>query len=233
MKKTFKFYAIVWVICLALFNVISFVSPDEIAGISKFNGSFWTGYIFITIAFIGQLVCAYVAFKSKNLKKLFYNIPLISISYIGLVVMLVVGSITMAIPYIPNWIGIIACLLVLGFTAISVIKAGLTAELVSDIDEKLAPNTAFIKAITADAQNLMNRANAPMLKKQCKKVYEALRYSDPVSNAEIADIEQRIKEEFDILTDAVISDDLNLVESSAKEIIVLINERTSKLKLSK
>ncbi len=233
MKKTFKFYAIVWVICLALFNVISFVTSGEIAGISKFNGSFWIGYIFITLAFFGQLVCANIAFKAENLKKLFYNIPFISIGYIGLVIMLIVGSITMAIPYIPNWIGIIACLLTLGFTAISVINAGLATELVSDIDKKVSENTAFIKKLTADAQNLMNRADAPMLKKQCKKVYDALRYSDPVSNAEIVDIEKRIKEEFNILTDAVIADDLNLVESSSKEIVVLINERTSKLKLSK
>lgn len=233
MKKTFKFYAIIWVICLALFNVISFVTPDEIAGISKFSGSFWIGYIFITFSFIGQLICAYIAFKAKNLKKLFYNIPLISISYIGLMVMLVVGGITMAIPGFPNWIGIIVCLLVLGFTAISVINASFAAELVSDIDEKNVINTTFIINLTADARNLINSANAPMLKKQCKKVYEALRFSDPVSNCELADIEQRIKEEFDTLTDAVIGDDLDLVESSSKEILNLISERNTKCKLMK
>ena len=230
MKKTFKFYAIVWVICLALFNVISFVSPDEIAGISKFNGSFWTGYIFITIAFIGQLVCAYVAFKSKNLKKLFYNIPLISISYIGLVVMLVVGSITMAIPYIPNWIGIIACLLVLGFTAISVIKASLAAELVSDIDEKVAQNTAFIKAITADAQNLMNRANAPMLKRQCKKVYEAVRYSVPISHEALFTLERDISNSFIVFTEAVKENDIEKTKEIANEIMILLDDRARKCK---
>lgn len=230
MKKTFKFYAIIWVICLALFNVISFVTPDEIAGISKFSGSFWIGYIFITFSFIGQLICAYIALKAKNLKKLFYNIPLISISYIGLMIMLFVGGFTMAIPGFPNWIGIIVCLLILGFTAISVINASLTSELVSDIDEKITINTTLIKNLTADAQNLINRANAPMLKKQCKKVYEALRYSDPISSAELEDIEQRIKEEFDALTDAVIGDDLVGIESSVKEITTLIAERNTKCK---
>ena len=233
MKKTFKFYAIIWVICLLLFNVIAFVTPNEIAGISKFDGAFWVGYIFITLAFIGQLVCAYVAFKAENLKKLFYNIPLISISYIGLVVMLVVGGLTMAIPHFPNWIGIIVCLLVLGFTTISVIKATAVAEIVSKIDNKIAAETAFIKTITVDAQNLIKRANAPMLKEQCKKVYEALRYSDPVSNCELADIEQRIKEEFDALTDAVIADDLTATESSVKELTTLINERNNKCKVIK
>lgn len=233
MKKTFKFYAIIWAICLALFNVIAFVTPNEIAGISKFDGAFWVGYIFITLAFIGQLACAYVAFKAENLKKLFYNIPLISISYIGLVVMLVVGGLAMAIPYFPNWIGIIVCLLVLGFTAISVIKASVAAELVSNIDTKVLTETAFIKTITVDAQNLMNRANAPMLKEQCKKVYEALRYSDPISNVALADVEQRIKEEFDALTDAVIADDLDATESSVRELSILINERNNKCKALK
>ena len=233
MKKTFKFYAIIWVICLALFNVISFVTPDEIAGISKFSDSFWIGYIFITLAFIGQLICAYVAFQTENLKKLFYNIPLITISYIGLVVMLVVGGLTMAIPNLPNWIGIIVCLLVSGFTAISVIKATAAAEIVSKIDNKIAAETAFIKTITVDAQNLINRANAPMLKKQCENVYETLRYSDPMSNTALADIEQRIKEEFDALTDAVISDDLDATESSVRELSTLINERNNKCKALK
>ncbi|MBQ4155110.1 MAG: hypothetical protein IJE01_07960 [Clostridia bacterium] len=233
MKKTFKFYVIIWVICLLLFNVIAFVIPNEIAGISKFDGAFWVGYIFITLAFIGQLICAYIAFKAENLKKLFYNIPLISISYIGLVAMLVVGGLTMAIPHFPNWIGIIVCLLVLGFTAISVIKATAVAEIVSKIDNKIAAETAFIKAITVDAQNLISRANAPMLKEQCKKIYEALRYSDPMSNVALADVEQRIKEEFDALTDAVIADDLDATESSVKELTTLIAERNNKCKALK
>ena len=71
MKKTFNYYSICWLISLAVFNVISFVTPNEIAGISKFTGAFWVGYIFITLAFIGQLGCAYNAFKAENLKKLF------------------------------------------------------------------------------------------------------------------------------------------------------------------
>lgn len=233
MKKTIKFYTTIWAICLLLFNALAFVTPNEIADVSKFDGAFWVGYIFITIAFVGQLICAYIAFKAENLKKLFYNIPLISISYIGLVVMLVLGGLTMAIPGMPNWLGVIVCLAVLGFTAISVIKAGFAAEIVSDIDDKIATETAFIKAMTVESQNLVNRANVSMLKKQCKKVYDAFRYSDPMSSVALADIEQRIKEEFDVLTDAVIADDLNATESSVKEITMLIQERNNKLKSKK
>lgn len=230
MKKTFKFYISVWAICLLLFNVLAFTTPNKIAGVSKFDGAFWIGYAFITISFIGQLVCAYISFKANSLKKLFYNISLIHISYTGLIVMLIVGGAAMAIPQFPEWLGIIICFAVLAINVIAILTATVTIDTVSAIDEKIANNTDFIKSITVDAQNLINRANAPMLKQKCKKVYEALQYSDPVSSEQLSDVEKQIKDEFDLLTDAVLSDDLDKTEISVKEILTLISDRNNKAK---
>ena len=226
-------YAVCWAILLAIFNVICFVTPGEAAGMTKFGGAFWAGYIFITLAFIGQLICAFMAFKAENTQKLFYNLPLIAVSYTGLILTIIFGALAMAIPDLPNWIGIIVCLIVLAFTAIAVISAKAAGTVVSNIDEKVKTNTAFIKEMTATAQNLINRANAPKLKEYCKKVYEALRYSDPMSNERLTDIENQIKEEFATFTDAVISDDLDLIESSSKELLALIEDRNKKCKVLK
>lgn len=228
MKHTLKCFTIIWVICLAVFNVIVFVTPTEVAGVNKFDGAFWIGYIFITISFIGQLACTYLALKAQTLKKLFYNIPLIAISYTGLAVMLVAGGLTMAIPGLPDWIGIVVCLLTLAFTVISVIKASAAVGIVSDIDEKVAAKTSLVRQLTFEAQNLAVGTNDPIIKEQCKKIYEALRYSDPMSNDALADVERRIKEGFDTLKDVVITDDLSAIESSSKELINLIAERNSK-----
>lgn len=233
MNKRIRTYAVIWAILFALFNVICFVFPNEIAGVSKFDGAFWTGYIFISLAFIGQLVCSCFAFKAESLQKMFYNIPLITISYTGLIVMLIVGALAMAIPNLPNWIGIIVCLAVLAFTAISAITAKAVGAIVSDIDEEVQTKASFIKQLTLDAENLVNRAKAPMLKKLCIKVYDAFRYSDPMSNKQLSDIENRIMEEFLVFSDAVLADDLDLTESSADEVIALVEERNNKCKLIK
>ena len=90
----------------AVFNVFTFVTPNKIGNISKYSGSFGIGYIFITITFIVQLACAFIAFKAENLKKLFYSIPLLLISYGGLVAMFIIGSIFMVILVLPECIEI-------------------------------------------------------------------------------------------------------------------------------
>ena len=227
MNKILKPYAGVWAICFALFNALVFLTPIE------HSGGFWVGYAFITVAFLGQFGCTYKAFKAENLKKCFYNVPLITISYTGLIVMLIAGSVCMVIPGIPNWLGVIVCLVVLGVTAIAVISAGAAGTIVDHLDKKVEEKTTFIRNLTIDAENLMNRANAPMLKNQCKKVLEAVRYSDPMSSKELSNVEQRIQEEFDVLTDAVIADDFDCTESAAKELLTLIAERNKKCRAFK
>ena len=233
MKKSIGVYSIIWAICLAVFNVIVFVTPNEIAGVSKFSGSFWVGYIFITVAFLGQLICAFFAFKAKNLKKFFYNIPLISISYGGLVAMLIVGSIFMAIPALPEWIAIIICVIIFAFNAIAIIKATAAADIVSGIDEKIKTQTFFIKSLSGDAQSLVGAAKTEALRAEAKKVYEEIRYSDPMSNAALAEIDAHIKRQFNAFADAVASEDDELAKEAANALIEMVEQRNQKVKILK
>ena len=233
MKKTFKYFFACWLIVFAVFNIITFAIPKEIAGMNKFGGSFWTGYIFIVIAFLGQLGCAYKAFKKENLKRVFYNISLISISYTGLIAMLIAGSLCMIIPDMPNWISVIICILILAFSAISVIKATLAADIINDVDKKIKDKTLFIKSLMVDAEHLVTVAGSEEIKTVTKKVYEALKYSDPMSDRALNDIEEKMQSEFNFLSQAVNSADTELAESVAKGLLDLIDIRNKKCKVLK
>lgn len=233
MKKNFKLYIVCWAILLALFNVICFVTPSEAAELSKFGGAFWAGYIFITLAFIGQLFCAYTAFKAENLKKLFYNLPLITLSYTGLILTLVFGGAAMAVPNLPGWAGAIVCLLILGFNAVAVIKAKAAAEIAESVDKRVSRQTGFIKKLTAESESLTAHAKSDGVKAECKRVYEAVRYSDPVSNVRLADVEEKITAEMRQLSEAVINDDSEIAAAVANELIALIKDRNAKCKMLK
>lgn len=233
MKKSFSIYSIIWAIFLAVFNVTTFVTPNEIGGASKFSGSFWAGYIFIMVAFLGQLACAFVAFKAENLKKFFYNIPLLSISYGGLVAMLIVGSIFMAIPVLPEWIAIIVCVIILAFNAIAIIKATAAADIVSGIDKKIKTQTFFIKNLSVDAHSLVTSAKTDELRTEAKKVCEAIRYSDPMANAALSDIDAQIKREFKSFDDALQAEDLEIATKASASLVEMIERRNQKCKLLK
>ena len=231
MKKNFKYYATAWAILLLLFNIICFATPSELYGMNKYGGAFWSGYALITLAFIGQLICAGIAFNAKSKEKFFLNVPLITISYSALILSFIIGAACMAIPNVPNWIGVILCAVILAFAAISVIKASAAAELVSANEQKVQSKTAFIRAITADAENLISRAGTPETKAQCKKVYEALRYSDPMSSAELTEIEAELERKF-----AKFSAKINAGDDCGKladEIAQLASERNAKCKMGK
>ena len=233
MKKTFKLYMAIWAILLVLFNVIAFVSGG-VENQEKYTTSFWIGYVFINIAFGGQLICAIPSFKIKNLQKLFYNISLISLSWTGLIISFVVGGLCMLLPVVvPYWVGAIVCAIVLAFVAIGVIKAGIAADAVSVVDDKIKVKTFFIKALTVDAEALIAIAQNDEIKAECKKVYEAIRFSDPMSCDVLATLESQITIKMSALEDVIKANDLDAVKALAKEVIILVDNRNKKCKLLK
>lgn len=232
MNKNFKYYAGIWAILLVIFNIATFVSPNEAAGMTKFGGAFWVGYIFITLAFIGQLAVSFFAFGAKNMQKFFYKIPLIRISWFGLILTLIFGVLCMAIPNLPNWVGIIACFAVLAFNAISLVKANIAADIVSEIDDKVKAQTSFIKTLAVDAESLMCRAQNETAKAAAKKFYEVVRYSDPMSNDGLSGIESEIAIKFNQFVAATTANSED-IDTIAEELIVLISDRNKRCRLLK
>ena len=231
MNRWFKKYLICWAILLAAFNIICFATPTEFAGYRKFGGAFWSGYVFIMLAFIGQIICAYFALREKNIKQLFLNLPLITVSYSGLVLSFILGAVCMAVPDLPNWVGIILCAAVLCFTAIAVIRASAAAELAAETEQKVQTKTSFVRTITVDAENLIGRAKTDDAKADCKKVYEALRYSDPMSSESLAGIESEISRSFEAFSAKIKAGEA--CSDLADELVNLIGDRNRKCKVMK
>ena len=233
MKKNFNLYVVSWAILLAIYNVIVFCVKAMPGYEFCYDARFWIAWAFVIASFLGQLVCAMKAFKAENKGKLFLNLPLITGSYTALIMSGVISSAIMLIPDCPTWISAVVCISAFGFNAIALMKAVAAADMVGAIDDKIKVQTFFIKMLTADADSLMARAKDEEAKAQTKKVYEAIRYSDPMSNDALSGVEQQISAKFAELSAAVDEGNSQLIAECAEKLLQLVTDRNNKCKVLK
>lgn len=232
MKKNFVTYVIIWIISLVVFNLITFLLPN-VQNADNRTAGFWIGYALITLALTGQVACSCYVLKEKNATKLFYKISLYQLSYSTLAISLIVGIILMILVPKQAWIAAIICLIILAVDVTAMMKAKLAVDTVVKVDEKIEQKTMFIKTKTAEAQTLTSTVDTEEKKSLCKRVYEALRYSDPMSDSQLESIESEIDECLQSLKSAIGDDDLDLATAQTQRIEALIAERNDKCKLLK
>ena len=251
MKKGFKAYFTCWLVLFVLFNAICFVTPAKVwlsaktaetvnavvdvlpdgpVVLNKFGGAFWAGYIGIFAAFLGNLFCTKYAFQAENAEKFFLKVPLVRLSYVALIVTIVFGVAAMAIVDLPFWVGGAVCLAILALYAIAVVKADAAGELVAERGREVRQKTAFIYGLRAEAEALQSLAGVPEVKKACTKIYEAVRYSDPVSDARLEEEEEDIAAQFGEFSQAVKENNAEAVQSSSAELLRLMALRNEKAK---
>ena len=229
MKKTLRTtYLTVWAVLLVLFNVVAFALPT----VNKFTTAYWCGYVLISLCFVLQLLCALKAMKAESSEETFYNLASVRSSFVGLIVSFVVGGLSMALPFVPYWVGIVACVVVLVFNVIGIAGATAAVEVVESVDAKTKATTSFLRTLTVEAQALIGFADADA-KKLCTDVYEALRYSDPVSSEALAETEERMLTLFRSFAEAVKAKQTEESARIAAELTAAIAERNAKCKLFK
>ena len=98
---------------------------------------------------------------------------------------------------------------------------------------KIKKKTFFIKSLIVDVDSILTRATTQEISSEIKTVYDAVRYSDPMSNEALSGVETQITLKISELTDCVEKADTDAVKKLCKEIIILINDRNKKCKLLK
>lgn len=231
MQKQFKNYLVIWAVVLVVFNVITFVIPDNSG--NKYGDAFWVGYIFIMLTFLADFGLSFFFFKEENVEKVFLNMPIFIIGQRCLFVTLIAGSIIMAVPGIPKWLGVIVSVLILGFFIITAVLAKSAADAVNDIGKKVAVETSFIKTLTAKAETALSAAQSDEAKEIANKVFEAIRYSNKSSHGGLDEVEEKISANFSVFSDAVYSKDDAMAKSIGEKLLNLLTERNNIAKMNK
>lgn len=233
MEKHRKSYLLAWGIAVVAFVGAALLIPQEIGVWSKKDGSFWAAFVIILLIFLGQLGCSLLVFRKGSAEQQFLRLPIIYVSYIALVATLIVEIICVVIPVTKNWLGFTLGFILLASYGIAVIKTVAAAEIIENTERKLKEDTRFVLSLRTEAELLQKQVCNPAVSAQVKKVSEAVRYSDPRSNAVLEELEGRLYVAFTAFAEAVKAGDENLCKEKAEAFLALLEERNSKCRLLK
>ena len=216
-------------IAIVVYNVVVFVIP--------FNrgGGFWSGYGFTMLAMLLAAAVGFYTLNREELKSKFYRMPLISVAWLYLIIQLIVGLIQMGLDFIPIpfQYGIALNTVLLGACLIGLITVEIGKGEIERIDEKIKGITFFIKSLHVDVECLVDKAADQSVKKVLKDLAETIRYSDPMSNPQLATIENKINVKVAVLAETVEKIDNNASNALCDELQQLFAERNRKCKILK
>ncbi|MBQ7119184.1 MAG: hypothetical protein IJO09_03130 [Oscillospiraceae bacterium] len=222
MKKNKGMAYAVLGIAFVMFNVIAFAIP------TTKNATFWVAYVFSSIAFASQIAIWKFAFKGTDtLKSKFLGIPLISVGIRYLIVQIIAFVIFMVFPIIPSWVAVVVCTFIIGISGICLIGTETGREEINRVEEKAEKKVFYIKSLQVDVEMLVSSETDANTKAALTKLAEKIRFSDPISNDALANLEAEISAKVNELKTAENKTEIITVLDS------LITERNKKAKLLK
>lgn len=220
-KNSSKGYVILGIL-FVLVSVIAFTVPAAKTSV------FWISYAFTVIAFAAQIVIWKAALgRAESLKSKFLGFSVVHIGIFYLIVQIIALAIFLAIPALPIWSAVVVCSVIAGVSTVCMIASDVSHSELERVSAKVQEKVFYIKQLQADVELLSGAETDAATKSALTQLVEKIRYSDPMSNEQIADIEDRITAKIAELKSA--TDKAKIIA----ELNLLLDERNRKTKILK
>lgn len=219
-KNSVKGYALIGIIFI-LITVVSLAIPT-----SK-SAAFWVAYIFTVVALAAQIVLWKRAFGHKELKSKFLGFPIVHIGIVYLVVQIAVLFIFVFAEKLPTWSALVICTAIAAIAAIFMIAADAGRTEIERVEQKIKGKVFYIKNLQVDMEILADAEKDAKTKKALEQLAEKIRFSDPMSNEQLAVLEDKISLAVENLKSS--DDKLEIINQLNK----LIDERNKKVETLK
>lgn len=185
-KNSTKGYVILGIL-FALVSIIAFAVPT-----SK-TTTFWIAYVFTAAAFAAQIVIWKTSLgKDETLKSKFLGFPVVHIGIVYAVIQVIAFAVFMFVPTLPAWSAIVACSVIAGASAVCMISADTGRNEIERVEAKVQKKVFYIRELQADIELLADSESEATVKTALTQLAEKIRFSDPMSNEQLADLENKI-----------------------------------------
>lgn len=231
MKKTSNktlMAVVVFSLVFAVYNACLFIIAQ---GFEGHYTSFWASYIFMIIAFIDVAVVG-VVFKTRGYKAKdwYLAFPVSKHLLIYIVAEFIISIIFMALDqsFDLGWLAIVVQLILLAVHLVFVVLCFMSTETIREVQEKVKDKTTFIRLLQADVESCAYKIQDPELKAKFTKFAEDVRFSDPMSNENLFELEKMIALQISNADTCIMMNDLEGASQCCDRASSLLLERNKK-----
>lgn len=197
----------------------------------------WLSFVFTAVAIIGSgLVYLHAFHAEETLVSKVYGFPVFRVGAVYMLAQFAIGVMVCIIASfvaLPFWLVLLVYLILLCAAAIGVLATDRVRVMAAETDERLRIDTQNMSGLAASAFAIADRCQSAVLKPELEKLYEQLRFSDPVSNAATLEKENELKQLLTELSAFVEENNESASRAAIRSISHTVAERNMLCKLHK
>lgn len=222
---------------VVLINGLIFVlvSIGVMIGFKLKTNIFWLSYGFFVLAFIIHFLSILIFLKkANNIDQVFLGMPIANISiyylYIEAIAALGFMIYQFTAPFVAAFI---VQFVILAIYLVMIIVAFSGTNHIKSVEEDIKNKTFSIKSKQIDVEMLLDSCADEGLKHKLNNLIQTIKYSDPMTNAQISDIDAQINGKLNELSTFVHNGDVLNARNACDSLESLYKNRNAKLKISK